>query len=673
MQKRKRWTTPRLFSLLSPFHFSTSPPFHRPPPRAMSRPQAAPPRPGTAKPQGASSPPNVPRRNPGTVPGLARTASSLRQGSSLSSLPAHLRNLSAPRIPSPLGKGTPARQPKQSLPVRTSKTTERHVLLPEDPQLAPLPRSPLETPSPLVTPPRRGSLGSAPGARHPPDERSDAEKMTKREREENKLPRLTAYATADGYKLKALQAFLKREHGVSVVRVYDDCVYAIYNLPLLPGYGATTKVRSSPVVKSPGGVSLMERMTMAEEQGYNDTYFPREDPTEATPAEYILSSSPSGGGGISGVGTDLDVLAQDGEREREMREAEREGEGERQTPHYETKSESEPEEPRGHTHHDPGTHLSPDHPGYLEHTPSTALTPMDLPPHHQHHHHHQLSTNMQQEYMPPTAQQRPRRRKSQASLNNVAEAVFFSYGVSVFFGFNEGEEKEIMEDAETAGAWTRGLSEDDWEIEEFHYVHDPDAENPRIYNDMFTFKSRSHLFKLSLAHAIAQSTKLSIYESVMQETLSLTASFPKELSITGHLQLTRREALKMTGRLFKLRMDVNLSGGILDTPELFWSEASLFPLYEAVHEYLEIGPRIQVLNDRLAVAGDLLEIIHEYIEERATHRLTWIIIWLIVVACFVELGEVIARMVFHAIPREQGEFLMLKAPQLLIGAGQSFV
>lgn len=350
--------------------------------------------------------------------------------------------------------------------MRTSKTTERHVLLPEDPQLAPL-----ETPSPLVTPPRRGSLGSAPGARHPPDERSDAEKMTKREREESKLPRLTAYATADGYKLKALQAFLKREHGVSVVRVYDDCVYAIYNLPLLPGYGATTKVRSSPVVKSPGGVSLMERMTMAEEQGYNDTYFPREDPTEATPAEYILSSSPSGGGGISGVGTDLDVLAQDGEREREMREAEREGEGERQTSHYETKSESEPEEPRGDTHHDPGTHQSPDHPGYLEHTPSTALTPMDLPPHHQHHH-HQLSTNMQmqQEYMPPTAQQRPRRRKSQASLNNVAEAVFFSYGVSVFFGFNEGEEKEIMEDAETAGAWTRGLSEDDWEIEEFHYV-----------------------------------------------------------------------------------------------------------------------------------------------------------------------------------------------------------
>jgi uncharacterized Rmd1/YagE family protein len=77
------------------------------------------------------------------------------------------------------------------------------------------------------------------------------------------------------------------------------------------------------------------------------------------------------------------------------------------------------------------------------------------------------------------------------------------------------------------------------------------------------FKSHSHLLKLSLSHALAQSTKLSIYESIMQESLALTSSFPKELSTTGHLGLDRREALKMTGRLFKLRMDVNLIGGIL--------------------------------------------------------------------------------------------------------------
>ena len=55
----------------------------------------------------------------------------------------------------------------------------------------------------------------------------------------------------------------------------------------------------------------------------------------------------------------------------------------------------------------------------------------------------------------------------------------------------------------------------------------------------------------------------------MQESLALTSSFPKELSTTGHLQMTRREALKMTGRLFKLRMDVNLIGGILGMSPCF--------------------------------------------------------------------------------------------------------
>lgn len=60
----------------------------------------------------------------------------------------------------------------------------------------------------------------------------------------------------------------------------------------------------------------------------------------------------------------------------------------------------------------------------------------------------------------------------------------------------------------------------------------------------------------------------------MQDSLSSTASFPKELATTGELQLSRRDALKMTGRLFRLRMDVNLSSGILgafsschDTPK----------------------------------------------------------------------------------------------------------
>ncbi|KAL0562725.1 Sad1-interacting factor 3, partial [Marasmius crinis-equi] len=71
-------------------------------------------------------------------------------------------------------------------------------------------------------------------------------------------------------------------------------------------------------------------------------------------------------------------------------------------------------------------------------------------------------------------------------------------------------------------------------------------------------------------------------------------------------------------------------------------------LYDAVREYMEIGPRVQVLNEKLVIASDFLDAIHDHLNNSAMERITWIIIWLIVVACLVELGEVIARLVVHA-------------------------
>jgi uncharacterized Rmd1/YagE family protein len=129
----------------------------------------------------------------------------------------------------PAGPATKAAPASAPVVKRTSKMSQKHVLLPEEPQTAPMPASALPprasapTPSdawqeqPLTTPVEEDRA----------DDRSDAEKMSKSQREEAGLPRLTAYATADGYKTKLLQAFLKREHGVGVVRVFDDAVYAV--------------------------------------------------------------------------------------------------------------------------------------------------------------------------------------------------------------------------------------------------------------------------------------------------------------------------------------------------------------------------------------------------------------------------------------------------------------
>jgi hypothetical protein len=83
---------------------------------------------------------------------------------------------------------------------------------------------------------------------------------------------------------------------------------------------------------------------------------------------------------------------------------------------------------------------------------------------------------------------------------------------------------------------------------------------------------------------------------------------------------------------------------MLDTPNFFWdSEPTLHPLYTAIREYLEIQPRIQVLNERCRVFLDLGEILSDSISDKKMTRITWIIIILIVISICITCLEVLIR------------------------------
>ena len=56
------------------------------------------------------------------------------------------------------------------------------------------------------------------------------------------------------------------------------------------------------------------------------------------------------------------------------------------------------------------------------------------------------------------------------SYDKVAEVVFFTYGVVVFYGLEENQEREIIEDIDHAEILNRRIAEDDWEVEECHYT-----------------------------------------------------------------------------------------------------------------------------------------------------------------------------------------------------------
>lgn len=136
------------------------------------------------------------------LPSLLRTGSS--SGSSslptgrapASAVPSHLLGSSSSSSSSSIGKGTPGTKEKASLPARTSKTSKKLVVLPDKVQSQPIQSYPgtSRTDHRPSAPPRAdGGADSDRREQEDGDERSEAERMTKEERERNGFGRLTAY------------------------------------------------------------------------------------------------------------------------------------------------------------------------------------------------------------------------------------------------------------------------------------------------------------------------------------------------------------------------------------------------------------------------------------------------------------------------------------------------
>lgn len=304
--------------------------------------------------------------------------------------------------------------------------------------------------------------------------KSYAERLPKSRRAE-KLARVTAYCTAQAYKLKGTAVFLRDHHGART-KLYDDCLYVLYHLPLLPGIKGY-RIRSGPVLKSPGGKALFdEQIERSELRDYGEGFFEDDGGEQfGVPANDASDDSPK--------------ASRPGFRRPNLRS--------------------------------------------IEEAPNERIREAS-----------------------------PQRIAPDAST--FAEMFVFSYGVVVFWNFTEHQEKDVLADltfseSETGiSLVTRPQREEDFETEEFHFEYSPETTRPRVFNDMITLRSGDHMIKLTMSHAIAQSTKLNFFEQRMADQMTEAQHVPRRLALTGNLGMKREEVFKIIGALFKNRVDVNL-------------------------------------------------------------------------------------------------------------------
>lgn len=394
------------------------------------------------------------------------------------------------------GGGLPnltSRTGQQNMPSRTTRISEKLVLLPEtteeedDEEAEALIRENESQGRPLKDEEldvlrKRGGLRG----------KTQAERLPKPQRAE-KFSRLTAYCTAQAYKMKTISEFLRKKHDAKT-KLYDDCLYTVYHTPLLPG-GGGYRVRSRPILKTPGtGKTVLDLEIERNEQrdehmGYFDEYAFGEN-----------GGSPTGNG--------------------------RRGSDEGPRDHSRQSDDHDDDERRS---MDPVNRLAPD-------------------------------------------------------AKQFAELFIYSYGVVVFWNFTEQQEKAILADITFAenetgvSLVTRPLDRSDVETEEFHFEYSHDIKRPRVFNDMITLMPRSdHMVKLTISHAIAQSTKLCYFEERLSEAMLNAAHIPKRLAETGELDMGRTELVKIQGRLFKSRVDINLCKTCHPQPHKHKLEANILP------------------------------------------------------------------------------------------------
>ena len=220
----------------------------------------------------------------------------------------------------------------------------------------------------------------------------------------------------------------------------------------------------------------------------------------------------------------------------------------------------------------------------------------------------------------------------------IGDIFYFSYGAAVFWGGS----------IEMCSPYLEQIKEfeeqplDEIETDVFTFIV---GEVPKIVEDEIILPNLDVLSRLAISHGLAQSVKLGTFESSLQKTFNHTKHIPEDLAKNGRISLSRREIRRKMGELFIERSSINLHLDVLDTPEFFWEYTELEPLYAMTANYLDVETRVEVLNQRLDVLHELLEMLGNELNHQHSSRLEWTIIGLIIVEVVVSLMRDVFRVI----------------------------
>ena len=207
------------------------------------------------------------------------------------------------------------------------------------------------------------------------------------------------------------------------------------------------------------------------------------------------------------------------------------------------------------------------------------------------------------------------------------EAFIFQFGVLVLWGLGYDESQLLLSELKkfSEGPLSEAISEE--------LTYSEGQPTISIHEDHIHLAEMNDnvLEKLAISHGIAQSLKLAQFELSIQETIKKTKHIPENIAAVGSPKMSRTTIAKTRGELYLVRSYITLQFDLLDTPEFFWEYPKIKPIYEMTANYLEIKPRIEILDKKLQVIHELFTMLADEQNHKYSASLEWIIIWLIAI------------------------------------------
>lgn len=174
------------------------------------------------------------------------------------------------------------------------------------------------------------------------------------------------------------------------------------------------------------------------------------------------------------------------------------------------------------------------------------------------------------------------------------------------------------------------------EVDQFEYSM---SDRFRVHEDHIYLDQDDLLIELAVSHGIAQSCKLASFETAMKKLMAETATIPAQLAKYGEIKMPQKQIAKQRGRLFQAKTDILLRFDLLDIPEFFWEYPELDAYYQTVIRYLELPPRLSLIQHKFDTLDHILSMLADEQKHSHSSNLEWIIIILIAIEIAIFFGH----------------------------------